>query len=928
MRFSRLSLPFAAAALLTLALPAPVLAQVPAGSARDPGAAVPEIPFTKFVLKNGLTLLVHEDHKAPIAAVNIWYHVGSKNERPGKTGFAHLFEHLMFNGSENYNDDYFKAVEPIGATDLNGTTSNDRTNYFQNVPISALDRILWLESDRMGHLLGVIDTARLNEQRGVVQNEKRQGENQPYGKAWITIAENTFPRGHPYSWSVIGSMDDLNAASLEDVKDWFRTYYGPANATLVVAGDVQTQDVKERVERYFGDIPPGPPTTAQRAWIAKMTGEHRQVMYDRVPQARLHKVWNVPEYGTPDATYLTLAADILAGGKSSRLYKRLVYKDRTASDMFGFVYDREIAGQVFLAATAQPDTSVETVERALDEEVRNFLANGPTPEELERVKTQERAGFINGIERIGGFGGKSDVLATGQVFRGDPETYKLIQRRIAAATPNEVRDAARRWLSDGVYVLEVRPFPDYSTIASTIDRKKLPEVAAPPAAPLAAPERATLSNGIKVMLSRRSAIPAVRLTTIVDGGFAADDAAKPGVASLTMQMLTEGTTSRSALQIADELASLGADIDASAALDVQRVAINALKDKLDSALTVYADVILHPAFPQTDLDRVKQNALARIKQEKVEPFSMGLRVLPLLLYGSGHAYGQPLTGSGTETSVSATTRQDLVNFHRSWFKPNHATIVAVGDIAMPELKAKLERAFGSWQPGDIPTKRVGTVASASRRNVYLLDRPGAEQSIILAGQLIAPKTNPDEIPFQLFNDAFGGAFVSRINMNLREDKHWSYGAGSFPVDARGQRMWMVFAPVQTDKTKESLQEVVKELGAAIASRPMTSAEISDAKARQIRTLAGRWETGGAVANALGEMATYGLPDDYYVTFGSRMQSATDAQVNATARKFLEADRFALVVIGDRSKIEAGIKQLNLGDVVLLDADGRPKNMTP
>ena len=911
-----------------LALPASALAQIPAGGQRDPGAAVPEIPYKKFVLKNGLTLLVHEDHKAPIAAVNIWYHVGSKNERPGKTGFAHLFEHLMFNGSENYNDDYFKAVEPIGATDLNGTTNEDRTNYFQNVPVSALDRILWLESDRMGHLLGAIDTARLNEQRGVVQNEKRQGENEPYGKVWITIAENTFPKGHPYSWSVIGSMEDLNAASLEDVKEWFRTYYGPSNATLVVAGDVSADDIRQRVERYFGDIPAGPPTIAHDAWVAKMTGEHRQLMYDRVPQARIHKVWNVPEYGSADETYLSLALDILAGGKPSRLYKRLVYKDRIASDVFGFLDDREIASQLLLAATAQPDGDVKAVERALDEEVRDFLANGPTPAELERVKTQHRAAFIRGVERIGGFGGKSDVLARGQVFRDDPETYKTVERRIAEATAGEVQAAAKRWLSDGVYELEVHPFPDYTTVPSTVDRKKLPDVGAPPAAPLAPPERSTLSNGMKVVLSRRSAVPVVRLTTILEGGFAADDAAKPGVASMTMQMLTEGTTKRTALQIADELASLGADVNASSDLDVERVTVNALKDKLDAALDVYADIILHPAFPQSDLDRVKKIALANIKQEKVEPFAMGLRVLPLLLYGSDHAYGQPLTGSGTEASVTAMTRQDLVGFHRSWFKPNRATIVAVGDITMPELKAKLERTFASWQPGELPAKRIGTVAARTRRTVYLLDRPGAEQSIVLAGQLIAPKMNDDEIPFQLFNDAFGGAFVSRINMNLRENKHWAYGAFSFPVDARGQRMWMVMAPVQTDKTKESLQEVVKELRSAVAERPLTAPEITDAKDRQIKTLAGRWETGRAVAGALGEIVTYGLPDDYYVTYGDRVRAATDAQVNAAAKKFVVPDRFVWVVIGDRAKVEAGIKALNLGDVVLLDADGRPKAAVP
>ena len=898
-----------------------------AAQSRAP-SPVPDIAYTKYTLRNGLTLLVHEDHKAPIAAVNVWYHVGSKNERPGKTGFAHLFEHLMFNGSENYNQDYFRAVEPLGATDLNGTTNADRTNYFQNVPVSALDRILFLESDRMGHLLGAIDSARLNEQRGVVQNEKRQGENQPYGKAWITIAENTFPRGHPYSWSVIGSMEDLGAASLDDVKDWFRTYYGAANAVLVVAGDVKADDVHRRVERYFGDIPAGPPIAKHQTWIAKMEGEHRQVMQDRVPQARLYKVWNVPEYGNPEQTHLSMAFEILGSGKSSRLYKRLVYKDRTASDVSAFTDGREIASQMRLMVTAQPGGDLRAVERAQDEELRAFIANGPTPAELERVKTQRRAAFIRGIERIGGFGGKSDILATGMVYRGDPEAYKKIQTQIATATADDLRSAARRWLSEGVYVLEVQPFPEYATVASSVNRKALPDVGAPPAAPLGAAERGTLSNGMKVVLSRRAAVPVVRLTAILDGGYAADDPTRPGVAGMTMQMLTEGTTSRTSPQIADELASLGVTLNASSDLDVMRVNMSALSDKLDPALSIYADVLLHPAFPQSDLDRVKQIALARIKQEQVQPFSMGLRVLPMLLYGAGHAYGQPLTGSGTEASVRNITRADLVRFHQSWFKPNHATIVAVGDISMPALTAKLERAFASWRPGDIPARNVGTVAGRDNRQVYILDRPGADQSILLAGQLIAPKANADEIPFQLFNDAFGGAFVSRINMNLREDKHWSYGAFSFPIDARGQRLWMVMAPVQTDKTKESLAEVVRELRTAVGDRPLTAAEIIDAKDRSIKTLAGRWETSASVASALGEIETYGLPKDYYVTYSDAVRGASDAQVNAAAKKFITPSQIVWVVIGDRAKIELGIRELNLGTVVHLDADGRPKGLTP
>ncbi len=721
----------------------PTTVPSPTPASRPSPLALPSIPYTAFTLGNGLTVLVHEDHKAPIVAINFWYHVGSKNESEGKTGFAHLFEHLMFAGSENHNDRYIPAAEALGATDLNGTTSEDRTNYFETVPDSALDRALWLESDRMGHLVGAIDQQRLDLQRGVVQNEKRQGENQPYGKAFITIAENTYPAGHPYSHDVIGSMADLNAASLADVKEWFAAYYGPSNVTLSIAGDITPDVARQKVEKYFGDIPSGPPITKQGTWIAKMTGEHRQIMQDRVPQARLYKVWNVPQYGSADATYLDLASDILAGGKSSRLYKRLVYRDRIATSEFGFMDAREIAGHFVLSATAQPKGDLRAVEKALDEEVAAFIATGPTAAELERVKTQSRADFVRGMERVGGFGGTSDILARGQVFLGNPDAYKVQLERIQRATAADIRAAARRWLSDGVYVLEVHPFPTYTTAPNGADRKTMPAVGTPPEAPLPPVQRATLSNGLKVVLARRTAIPLVRLSLVLDAGFAADKASAPGISSMTMKMLDEGTTTRSALQIGDALASLGADLNAGSDLDVATVSLSVLTDKLTPALDLYSDVILHPSFPATDLARLKQNTLALIQQEKVSPTGLALRVFPALLYGQGHAYAQPLTGSGTEASVRAMTRDDLTQFARTWFKPNHATLVVVGDITLPELTPLLEHAFHEWKPGDIPAVNIATVAGPPKTEVFILDRPGAEQSLIFAGSLVAPKANSD-----------------------------------------------------------------------------------------------------------------------------------------------------------------------------------------
>jgi len=512
-----------------------------------------DVPYERFVLANGLTVLVHEDHKAPIVAVNVWYHVGSKNERPGRTGFAHLFEHLMFNGSEHYDKEYQDPLERAGATDLNGTTNEDRTNYFANVPTSALDLVLWLESDRMGHLLGAITQAKLDEQRGVVQNEKRQNEDEPYGKVWDFLTPRLYPANHPYSWTVIGSMEDLDAAKLDDVKGWFQNYYGPANAVLVVAGDIDVATAKAKVERYFGDIPSGPPVARQETWIAKRSGSQRGVMQDRVPQARLYKVWNVPEWGSADGDYLGLAASALSTGKSSRLFKRLVYDEQIATDVDASVDLREIGGLFTIEAGVRPGVDPARVERAIDEELARLLAAGPTAVELQRAKTLTRAGFIRGVERIGGFGGKSDVLAKGEVFAGRPDYYRMQLARIAAATAAQVRGAAVRWLSDGVYTLEVQPFPDYAVAPSGADRSALPQPGTPPDAKFPALVRDTLSNGLKIVLAERRSIPLVRFDLLLDAGFAADQFAQPGTASLAMSMLDEGTATRSSLQISDAL---------------------------------------------------------------------------------------------------------------------------------------------------------------------------------------------------------------------------------------------------------------------------------------------------------------------------------------------------------------------------------------
>jgi zinc protease len=882
-----------------------------------------DIPYTKYVLPNGLTLIVHEDHKAPIVAVNVWYHVGSKDERPGRTGFAHLFEHLMFNGSEHFNDDFFKPLEPAGATKMNGNTWLDRTVYFENVPTSALDRALWLESDRMGHLLGAIDQAKLDEQRGVVQNEKRQGENQPYGKVDELIAASTYPAGHPYSWETIGSMEDLNAASLEDVKDWFRQYYGAANATLVIAGDITPDEAKKKVEHYFGDIPSGPTIKRQQQWIAKMSGEKRAMMQDRVPQARIYKTWNIPGYATKDFALLDLTSDILGSGKNSRLYKRLVYTDQIATSVNVGVGPFELGSQLQIVATVKPGGDIHAVEKAIDEELATFLAKGPTAAEIQRVVTAGYANFVRGIERIDGSSGKSYILAQSQVFGGSPDFYKQHLKWVREATPKEVQNVARQWLSDGVFVLEVQPTPEYRVAATGADRSKLPEIGTPPDLKLPPLQRATLSNGLKVVLAERHNAPVVDLTLILDAGYAADSLATPGTARLAISMLDEGTKKRNALQIAERAELLGARLGAGSSLDTSYLGVNAITSKLADSLELFSDIVVNPTFPEADFERLKAQSLAAIQQEKTQPAGIAMRLLPQLIYGKDHAYSNPFSGSGTTESVTKLTRADMEAFHRRWIRPDNGTLLVVGDTTLATLVPLLERNFAAWKaPSEpLPKKNIATVPQQTKPRVFLVNRTGAEQSVILAGYVGPPRSDPDHIALETLNTIMGGNFVSRLNMNLREDKHWSYGVSSRLLDAAGQGPFLVRAPVQTDKTAEAMQETARELREVLAGRPPTEAEIKFARDSLVLQLPGSNETASEVAGSYADILTYGLPDTYWNDYVGEVNAMTPEKVNAAAQKLIQPNAVTWVVVGDLAKIEADVRKLGFGEVKVLDADG-------
>ena len=898
---------------------APEQAAVPA---RDPVVAQIadmefDIPYTKYVLQNGLTLIVHEDTKTPTVTAHLIYHVGSKNEPKGRSGFAHLFEHLMFNGSEHFNDDFFKATQQFGATNQNGSTNTDRTNYYQTVPKEALDSILWLESDRMGFLLGAVDQARLDEQRGVVQNEKRQGENQPYGQVFNRIVAATYPEEHPYGHTVIGSMEDLEAASLADVQEWFKNWYGPSNTILVLAGDIKPEEAKAKVEKFFGEIPPGPPQAQMKSWVPALAENQREILYDRVAQPRIYVTWNVPELNHRDGELLDHIASALGGDRNARLTKRLVYDEQVATSVSVGNPQSEIAGQFRIVVTAKPDADLAKIEAAINEEVARIIATGPTQAEIDKNIVQTVSGMISGLESTSD---KAAQLAQWEMISGEPDGWKASLARLESATPATARAAAGRWLSRGSYTLTVLPFGNPKAFSAAVDRSKMPLPGEVQDTVFPAFETATLSNSIKVYLVERHDAPQVSVSMMLDTGYPGDlSTIRNGLGGLTANMMDEGTTTRSALQIAEEVDRLGGYVGTGGGGEQSVVEFSALTPTVDRVMAIWADVLRNPAFAQGDFARIQAQTVQGIQQQLNNPASIGQRVMSRMLWGDNHPYGRLVSAS----DISGLKPSDAAAFHKAWYGPNNATLFVVGDTTLAEITPKLEAALAGWANAPSKASPVAAVARPTKPVVYIVDRPDSVQSTILVGSPQPVRNPAEDTRVSAFNALFGGNFVSRVNMNLREDKGWSYGARSQVSGGRGPRTFLISAPVQTDQTKGALAELRKELTDIVGRKPPTAAELEAVRTNTLLGMASRWETSGAVINSLMDIHQFNLPADYWSNYASTYRSATPADIEAMAKRIIPDQNHVWVIVGDRAKIEKGVRELNLGEIRIVDADGNP-----
>ena len=922
-------------AALALSLPALALSQAakPAPVAAAPVGVLAksvDIPFSQFTLKNGLRVIVHTDNKAPVVAVSVWYDVGSKMEPAGKTGFAHLFEHLMFNGSENAPGDFFAPLKDIGATDFNGTTYFDRTNYFETVPTPGLDRALFLESDRMGFLTGAITQDLLDEQRGVVQNEKRQGDNEPYGLVEYKQLSGLFPKGHPYEHSTIGSMVDLDNASLGDVKTWFKSHYGPNNAVLVLAGNIDLAKAKVLVEKYFGQIPSGPKTVQPDAPIPTLPKPVFETIKDRVATARITRNWVVPGLNDADSTALDVAAGVLAQGASSRLYDVLVRKEKLAVRVSANNQSFSQVGMFEITIDVRPGVDVATVEKRYDEVLADFLKTGPTPDEVQRYQVRSISGRVKGLEAVGGFGGKAVALASGALYSNDPAFYKKELAILAAETPAKVRAAAAKWLSRPVYGLNIVPGAREGTYDEAATPKPKP-VADKPADALKAtgtrgaipgsgdianltfPQvaRATLKNGVTVYYAQRTTTPVTRIVLSFDAGVAADVPTALGTQQLTVSAMSAGTTSLDALQYAQARERLGADIGSGIDNDRTSFSLDVPSVNLKPGAALFADVLRNPAFDAGEVARLKNQQLAGIASELTNPNALGFRAITGLIYGADSPYAKSF-GGGDRNAVGKLSRDDLIAFRGAWLRPDKASIFVVSDRPLAEITATLNAALGDWTATGVGgTKGDVTKLAPAAPKILLVDRPDSPQSIILGAIPTNLVGTQELLPLIAANDGLGGSFLGRINMDLREDKHWSYGARANFQRAAGATPYLISTSVQADRTGDSIVAVIGDLNEYLGTKPMTQGEYDRAIAGSIRSLPGSFETSRSVLGAMQANLLYQRPDDYYATIAAKYRALTLPQLRSVIASALDPKRVIWVVVGDASKVKAQLDKIGL-----------------
>jgi zinc protease len=939
--------------LISLALLLAITVPPVSGQDAPPAAALPQVAYDKTTLPNGLELILIEDRRLPIVAVNVWYHVGPANEAPGLTGFAHLFEHMMFAGSRHLPRGLAdRLLEGAGATDSNGSTDYDRTNYYDTVPANQLELALWVHADRMGYLLDVLDQTALSNQQDVVRNERRQSvENRPYGIVEEAMNHALFPKDHPYYASVIGSHADIQNAKLADVRDFFTRYYGPNNASIVIAGDIDKVKTRALVAKYFGGFKRSAPVTKPSAARPKVTTppitrERRLTVPDRVELPRVYMAWLTPPAYQPGDAELEITAQILAGGKAGRLYKNLVYERQIAQDTAAAQNSNALTSTFVIDVTARPGIEATELEAAIDAELKSLRDTGPSDQEVERARNTIETAMLTAIEKLGGAGLANQVNQYNQ-YTGDPGFLPKDIARLRRVSAADVQRAARSYLQANARVVvagvpgkpELGPDPPAqsqepalktngaangkATRAAGINRdeawrRQPPKPGPAPVFTLPQGDSFRLPNGLRVIHHYNPALPLVAAELVVKSGSDANPDDQPGLSGFTAQMLPEGTATRSAPRIADEIAQLGAFLGSASSTDASTVSLLSLRSNFAQALDVLADVVLHPAFPTAEVERQRAARIGALAQQRDDPAQVAAVAGAAALYGAKHPYGYGQLG--TEPAIRAVTRDDLHEFWRRHYLPGNAALIVSGDISMDELSSLAQARFGGWPRADMAPAEPGDPAG-TRARLVMVDKPGAPQTALRVTLVGADRKTPDYPALQVMNAAFGGLFSSRINLNLREDKGYSYGVFSAFRYDRTPGPFIIAGSVRTDVTGVSISEIFKEVG-ALRARPLPAGELAGARDSQVYSLPGQFETNSAIGASLAEAYVFDLPADYWRTLPEQFRRVTAAQVQAVANKYLVPERMKVIAVGDRAKVLPQLKNLGLGQAESRDADGQ------
>ncbi len=900
---------------------------------------LPSIPYEKYKLKNGLEVILSEDHRLPLVTVNLWYHVGPLNEVAGRTGFAHLFEHMMFEGSKHVGAKaHFKYLEGAGGSSMNGTTDFDRTNYFETVPSNQTELALWLESDRMGYLYDTLDAEKLTNQRDVVRNERRQSiENAPYGLVEEAEFHELFPKGHPYYASVMGSHADIEAARLNDVRAFHKQYYTPNNASLAVVGDFNKDQIKKQIERYFGSIPAGPDVPKVDVKTPPITQRKSVTVMDQVELPRLYMGWlSAPVFKEGDAE-ADIAAHVLGGGKSSRLYKKLVYEKQIAQDVVASQQSLMLSSVFTIQVTAKPGIKLEDLEKAVNDELADFRKNGPTESEVNGARNTIEMHMISGLESYGGFNGIANRLNQYNYFVNDPGYLGHDLERYNKVTPDAVRQFADKYLTDnscvvvkgvpGKKVIEdvPRSAPETAEKAAASSapvedwRKEVPKPATLSTMTLPTPVTFKLDNGLSVYLVESHNLPVVAANLVALGGSCNNPVDRPGLSWFTADMLDEGTTSRTALKIANDLDQNGTSLHTASSQDAAWANMVCLSKTVDSSFDLLADVFQHPAFDNKEIERVRNELVTSLSQDKDQPTRIARRVLNRELYGADNPLGYD--ERGTVSSVKAITRDDLVKFWQSGYVPSNTALVIAGDLTKEQAKAMAEKYFGSWK-GSAPAQVSHEAKGPDARAVYIVNKDAAPQTAVNAGFIGMARSNPDYVPALVLNTAFGGMFSSRINMNLREKHGYTYGAFSGFSFLRNPGPFAISTSVRTDVTGPAVSEIFKELD-ALNTKPITPEELRISKDSIALSLPGMFETSASIAHSTSNLFIYGLPLDYYLTLPKKINDTTPADVERVAKQYIKPEKTVVTLVGNKEKIEPEVKALNLGPIHEVDFEVNP-----